>query len=453
MHFFHDIESRSMKTLFSLFTIVISLFFFLPKTDPAYAETKVIDAQDIFADAEKYGVKIKFSVSWPVEDDTRGGAFGAGLLVNREKGWILTNAHVSTRSPATLRVLFKGGSYIQAKQVYIDTHSDLAVIAVDPKLIPEKVINANLDCSGNVKQGTPVGAYGHPYGLDFSATRGIISSRRFRLGSDEVPSREALQTDAPINGGNSGGPLIDLNNGRVIGVNSASIKSADGLHFAEPIEYACKILDLLNADKDPSASDIGVVFLVDEFFDRLIVSHSLNDAWKEFKYGDRIIAVDGNEKVANLTQLINVLRGKTGNVKFNVSREGKIIEIVAAIKPQPLLTKKNGIILSGMLITKEWFSMEDRFGYQPFLMVDYLDTASPADDEDVASGDRIWMVNGEKVNSLADLWAMLQKTPDAKSIDIVTRRNGKGRGIWYQFQKFTVPIEEKPRKLRPDEAF
>ncbi len=438
-----------MRGFFSIFLVAFLLF--LPKH--VVAETKVIDAQEIFADAEKYGVKIKHYITWPLEDDTRSGALGAGLLVNKDKGWILTNAHVSTRSPVNLRVMFKGGSYIQAKPVFVDTHNDLAIIEIDPKLVPEKAINAQLDCSGDVKQGTPVGAYGHPYGLDFSATRGIISGRRYDLGADTVPSREALQTDAPINGGNSGGPLINLLTGRVVGVNSAEIKGADGLGFAEPIEYACRILDLLNVGKNPAPPRLGVVFLVDDVNNELIVSHARDDDWKEFKYGDKILAADGNEKVANITQLIHILRGKIGNVKFKVSREGKTIEIAAPIKPEKFLVKKNGIILSGMLITNDWYNYEDRYDYQPYLMVDYLDNSSPADREGVESADRIWLINGEKINSLNDLWNLLEKNPDAKTIDIVTRRSGKGRSINYQFQKFTVPIEEKPRKLRTDEPF
>ena len=77
--------------------------------------------------------------------------------------------------------------------------------------------DAELDCESEPGTGHPVGAFGHPWGLDYTGTRGIISGRTAKLGG------EMLQTDAPINQGNSGGPLISLLNGKIVGINTAKV--------------------------------------------------------------------------------------------------------------------------------------------------------------------------------------------------------------------------------------
>ena len=102
--------------------------------------------------------------------------------------------------------------------------------------------------------GHPVGAFGHPWRLQFTGTRGIISgvTSRYRT--------ELLQTDAPINQGNSGGPLISLEDGRIVGINTAGIRGAQNTNFAVAMKYACRIVELLRAGADPSPPDLGLVF-------------------------------------------------------------------------------------------------------------------------------------------------------------------------------------------------
>ena len=87
--------------------------------------------------------------------------------------------------------------------------------------------------------------------MDFTATRGIISGAKVSHGA------EFLQTDAALNPGNSGGPLIDAETGLIVGINAGSLKdkNTEGLHFAVPIKLVCTILDLLKQEGDFGASD------------------------------------------------------------------------------------------------------------------------------------------------------------------------------------------------------
>ena len=153
--------------------IFLKLFFFLILLNNARA--------DILETANKYTVKIKSSIEFPFYDDDAGTGKGAGFLIDKEKGWIFTNAHVSGRGNARVYVAFKDKKYQKAKIFYVDPILDIAVLKIDPERIYEENINADLHCISNNLNGIEVAAYGHPQGLSYSASRGIISQKRYKL--------------------------------------------------------------------------------------------------------------------------------------------------------------------------------------------------------------------------------------------------------------------------------
>ena len=162
---------------------------------------------DPLQDASKFTVRIKTSIEYAFAEDEAGTLRGAGFLVDDSNGYIVTNAHVSGRGNARIEVAFKGQSYENAEAVYVDPDLDLAVLQLTPSLLPANAVTAQLECTDRYLNGLEVAAYGHPHGLAFSASRGIISQVRTLEGEDWV------QTDAAINSGNSGGALIDLETG------------------------------------------------------------------------------------------------------------------------------------------------------------------------------------------------------------------------------------------------
>ncbi len=78
--------------------------------------------------ANDYTVKISAAVEYAFGDENKGTSRGAGFLIDRERGWVLTNAHVARRAPATIRVNFKGQTPVRAKRLYIDTHLDVSIL-------------------------------------------------------------------------------------------------------------------------------------------------------------------------------------------------------------------------------------------------------------------------------------------------------------------------------------
>src|SRR5581483_9812462 len=160
-------------------------------------------------------------------------AEGSGFVYDA-KGDIVTNAHV-VDGASSLKVRFSDGSTYKAKLVGEDTSTDVAVVHVDApasKLSPLTFAN-----SSEVRVGDGVVAIGNPYGLDGTVTSGIVSAvDREITAPDETPIAGAIQTDAAINHGNSGGPLLNLQ-GDVIGITSQIQSDSgvnDGIGFAVP---------------------------------------------------------------------------------------------------------------------------------------------------------------------------------------------------------------------------
>ena len=112
---------------------VFLINFVLLSSSVAYAQTV-----DVIAQANSYTVKIITAVDYPFGSDKKGTSRGSGFLVDKERGWILTNAHVASKSPSTMRASFKDQPYAPGQTVSVDNHLDLAVIKIDPSKIPSR---------------------------------------------------------------------------------------------------------------------------------------------------------------------------------------------------------------------------------------------------------------------------------------------------------------------------
>lgn len=166
-----------------------------------------------------------------------GEALGSGFIVSKD-GKIVTNLHV-IRDLTTVNVQMTNGDVFDTVSVLAtDERRDLAVVQVAGFDLPA----LELGDSGTLAVGEPVVAVGSPRGLEGSVTAGILSAVR-----DGGEGFKVLQTDAAVNPGNSGGPLVD-GKARAIGVVSFKLRSAEGLNFAVPINY---VRGLLNALHEP----------------------------------------------------------------------------------------------------------------------------------------------------------------------------------------------------------
>lgn len=166
---------------------------------------------------------------------------GTGVIVD-SNGYILTNSHVVRDGNAkSINVLLENGEKQEATLLWNDPALDLAMVKIDKTGLPV----AELGDSDKLMVGEPAIAIGNPLGLEFqrSVTSGIISglNRSIQVSQSNV-IENLIQTDASINNGNSGGPLLN-SHGQVIGINTAKVQSAEGLGFSIPINEAKLIIE------------------------------------------------------------------------------------------------------------------------------------------------------------------------------------------------------------------
>lgn len=180
---------------------------------------------------------------------------GSGFIID-DDGHILTNAHVVADADEIIVSLKNGDEYV-ADIIGVDRRTDIALIKIEPAGELPVVLIGDSD---SLRVGEWVIAIGSPHGLDQTVTKGIISALGRRLPSEQyVPF---IQTDAAVNPGNSGGPLMDLH-GNVIGINSQIISASGGfagISFAIPIGVAMEVQERLREDGEIRRGLLGVIF-------------------------------------------------------------------------------------------------------------------------------------------------------------------------------------------------
>jgi putative serine protease PepD len=263
------------------------------------------------------------SQSFPFGDNGGSAAEGTGFVYDT-KGDIVTNQHVISGA-GTVKVKFSDGSTYTASVVGSDSATDVAVLRVNA---PSSKLNPlTLADSSKVEVGDGVVAIGNPFGLDGTVTSGIVSAVGREISSpDDTPIEGAIQTDAAINHGNSGGPLLDLR-GEVIGITS-QIQSEgggnDGVGFAVPSKTVKSIAAQFIANGKAEHALLGVTPTDTANGVRIATVKSgsaADDAG--LKQGDVITAV-GSTKITSSAQIRAIIAGKQpgDGLTLTIRRDG-----------------------------------------------------------------------------------------------------------------------------------
>ncbi|GKX59941.1 serine endoprotease DegQ [Leminorella grimontii] len=354
---------------------------------------------------------------------------GSGVIINAEKGYVVTNNHVVNNADK-IRVQLNNGKEYQAKLIGRDEQSDIALLQlIDAK---EKDLTAvKMADSDSLRVGDFAVAVGNPFGLGQTATSGIISALG-RSGLNLEGFENFIQTDASINRGNSGGALVNLD-GELIGINTAILAPSGGnvgIGFAIPsnmvqslteqlIKYGEVKRGMLGIKGSEMTAEMAKAFKVDAqrgaFVSEVIPKSAAAAAG--IKSGDVIVSLDG-KTISSFAELrAKVATAGAGKkVKMGLLREGKPMEVDVELQnsdqsstsAETLMPALQGATLNNGEVQ----------GNKGVLIKD-VEKGSPAAQSGLRAGDMIIGVNSERTQNLGELRKILDGKPNVVALNIL----------------------------------
>jgi serine protease Do len=382
---------------------------------------------------------------------------GSGVIVDPD-GWIVTNAHVieDARSvkvdvqqpdaaPPGSSILRPRSERLVAKVVGVDRETDVAVLKIERSGLPA----LELGDSELLHQGQLVMAFGSPLGLENSASLGVVSAVARQLKADDPMIY--VQTDASVNPGNSGGPLVDAQ-GRMMGLNTMILTQSggnEGIGFAAPSNIVRTVYEQLRKSgrvrrgvigvraqtiTPPLASGLGLVF------DRGVVLSDVTPAGPAeaagLKPGDVVLTLDG-KPMENARQFdVNLYRRVPGDsVTVSVRRGQQTVEAKVPVVPRPddterlqaLVTPEKNLIprlgVLGLELDEELLRVAGPLRGREGVVV--AARAGGAEGDELRAGDVIYAVNGVSVLGLAELRSAVAGALPGQPLVLHVERSGK----------------------------
>lgn len=280
---------------------------------------------------------------------------GSGVIINAEEGYILTNNHVVSEADE-IRITLNDNREFTAEVVGADESTDIAVVQIEA----ENLTAAKLGDSSALRVGEIVMAVGSPFALGGTVTQGIVSAKERQTGIIREGYESFIQTDAAVNPGNSGGPLVNLR-GEVVGINTAIATGTGafaGVSFAVPIDLARSVVEDLIAEGKVTRGYLGIeIGPVDSAWARrlgmesphgALVSSVVPDgpsAEAGLEPGDVIVELDGDPvRDYNRFRLNIGLIDPGQTVTLGIIRDGREREVRVTLdeRPADLSAARNG---------------------------------------------------------------------------------------------------------------
>lgn len=372
---------------------------------------------------------------------------GSGFIIS-EDGYILTNNHV-VENGQKIEVKVDNQKTYRAKVVGTDPATDIALLKIDAH---EKLTPISLGDSDRLRVGDWVMAIGDPWTFDKTVTVGVVSAKgRHNLTLDPTTNsfENFIQTDAAINFGNSGGPLINLD-GEVVGINTAIYRPAQNIGFAVPINTARSILEQLKTKGKVTRGYLGVnIRNIDEDNMKAFGLKSMDGALVEsveagapaekagILHGDVIVKVDDRE-VHTTQDLIGYVAGKAPGTKVRMAvlRDGKNHSLVSELGERKLEAasvekedeerndskEKIGLSVQDLTAQSRQFYRIDAAVVG--VLVTGVQEVSAANDAGLLEGDVITEVNGRKVATAEDLSRIVKDAHKGDYLRFYVRRFG-----------------------------
>ncbi|WP_321493229.1 Do family serine endopeptidase [uncultured Desulfobacter sp.] len=372
-----------------------------------------------------------------VPRNRRESSLGSGFIIDKS-GYIVTNNHV-IKDADQIKVILHDDKEYDARIIGADPVTDLALIKIDAKdLQPLK-----FGSSKSAQVGSWVVAIGSPFGLEQTVTAGIISAKGRIIGSG--PYDDFIQTDASINPGNSGGPLLNMD-GEVVGINTAIIKSGQGIGFAIPSDLATSVIDQLKDSKRVSRGWLGVSIQdvskeMSEYYNLdpdegvyVAKAYEDNPAYEAgIRQGDIIIGVNGVKVNTSRDLTMTIANLKVGSkVNVDVIRQGKnkTFTVKLGERPDNVEDSQYGEASDnfddlGFMFKPLDKDLADQLGYPSTvkgLVVTQIDPDSKAATSGVRPGDLLVEINHKQITGMGDYTGIMRKIDKGQTFYMVFRR-------------------------------
>ncbi|MFO8084407.1 MAG: trypsin-like peptidase domain-containing protein [Desulfobacterales bacterium] len=362
-------------------------------------------------------------------------SLGSGVIIDGQKGYILTNSHV-IKSSGTITVILNDEREFQAFVKGSDPDSDLAVLKIETQQTLPSVSMGN---SEDLMIGETVIAIGNPFGFSHTVTTGVVSAINRSIRTDDAVYHNFIQTDSSINPGNSGGPLLNIN-GELIGINTAIYSKAQGIGFAIPINTAKRIVSDLIQHGEVIPVWTGII--VQELDFRLTAYMELPEntsgvlvrdieksspAQKADILPEDIIISIGNRPISSLQSFRSALREYASGEKINLVllRDGKQHEtsLIASLFPvekaMDLSEKLLGIRVASLSLTNRLLY---KFRSDTGVMVSDILTDSYLFEIGVRTGDVILKFDENIIENVDDYEKVIIKYRLKSSVVILLQR-------------------------------
>ncbi|MEO8217099.1 MAG: Do family serine endopeptidase [Acidobacteriota bacterium] len=399
------------------------------------------------------------------DDEHKQLAGGSGFVISPD-GYILTNNHV-VEGATKVEVHFSSGQIATARIIGTDPATDIALVKVDAG---EALPTVKMGDSESIRVGDWAVAIGNPFQFENTLTVGVISAKGRSLGLSEASNsfENFIQTDAAINFGNSGGPLLNAS-GEAIGINTAIRGGAQNLGFATPINVAKRVLPQLREKGKVTRSYIGVrIKDVDSQLRSAFKLSNLKGAFVEsvdtntpaskagIQPGDVIVQVD-NTPVNTTRDLIDYISYQPpgSKVRLDLVRNGDRKTLMMTTEERTLTTDQGGS--QGNKNSPEETPTHSRIGIsvdqmspryaqsygipdnQTGVVVTFVKEVSPAGDANLQEGDVITQVNGKPVNNVTELKRIIEATQSGEYLRFYVTRYGRGGRSQSFFALVQVP--------------
>jgi serine protease Do len=377
------------------------------------------------------------------EREFRSEARGTGFFISSD-GYIMTNNHIVENAEKVSVTTFKDKEYT-AKIVGLDPNTDLALLKVSDKNLPF----AELGDSEKLRVGEWVLAIGNPWGFEHTVTAGIVSSKGRQLGIPDVPYQDYIQTDAAINRGNSGGPLVNMR-GEVVGITSNIISPSGGnigIGFAIPSNLARKVVKQLKEKGRVVRGYLGVSSgpVTEEDKDHLglkerkgalvgSVERGTPAEKAGLKPADVIVEVNGKPIESHHDLMFKIAEIEPGTkVEIKIIRDGEEKILTTTLGERPSEEGQEAPAASGkdlgISVTTMTSRLARRYGYQTEegVLITNVSQFSEADRKGLRAGDIILEANRKNVRTDREFRNIVNKLDSGETLMLRIRRERDGQ--------------------------